>query len=172
MNAQRVRRHAIHGLHHLQSLHLAELRQAQIGEEEDRGRDLAHLKSGRKRRPVQHGTQAAQAEGKAEFLGGSGQHPVDGPAFLGPAGHPCDHERGSQLPAKQGYGEIDLVEGQLGQRRVHEVNAFQQTGARKAPCARDCDVQVVGFSSCDVSRGGAIHVGELFDHSRKQPPSE
>ncbi len=93
-------------------------------------------------------------------------------AFLGAAGHARDHERGGQPPAEQGGGKIDLVEGQLGQRRVHELHTFQQIRARKATRARGCDMQVVGFSLRDVSRSGAGHGSRLFDHSRRESHRE
>ena len=145
-------------------LHGCELDHAKVPEQEDVGRDVAHLEGTRERGTLEHGALAAEAKGDSQSLCGGRQGAVQGTALAGATRHAGDEDRSREPVAEEGGAEVDIAPGQLGQGGVQEVHVLEQGGAMEGSLSRAGNLDVVRLAPGDggagwlrIGGGGAGH---------------
>ena len=132
--------------------HRERLHGADVAEQHDLGRDVAHLIRRREIGVLVHRALRADAERDARCLRGPREVTIDGRGLGRAARHARDHERRGEPLADELGGEIDLVERELGQRLVHEVHVLEQRGLREVRASRRRDLEVVTLALRDGGR--------------------
>jgi len=105
-----------------------ELAGAEVGEQHDAGRDVAHAEEARQLGPLQSHALATHTHGQSETLRRRSKQAVEREALLGAAGHGCDHQRRAQRLSGKRDGQVQLGERDLGKRLVGEIEPFQPRG--------------------------------------------
>jgi hypothetical protein len=99
----------------------------------------------------EHGPLAADAEGHPVLLGQGGEASVDVAGLCGAAGHARDAQGDAQGLAREGGGEVELVEGELGEALVEEVDLIEEGGLEAIlDVLAGAQVEVVHLALSDV----------------------
>lgn len=132
---------------------VVQLHGAHIGEEQDIGRDMAHLERGGEVFMGDGSALRAESHGDAMGLCRLRQDQIERIGEAGAAGHRADQDRGAQGLAHEGERGIDLGEVELRQGAMPEAIALQACGqARKLDIFFKVDADVIGFAALDQLR--------------------
>src|SRR5581483_3280193 len=131
-----------------------QLNRAEIGKQQNIGRNLAHLIRTRKRRVRDGGALRPQTHRHAAFLRGGGKIAIDAFRFGSAAGHGRDEQRRAEGLAEQGKSGINGVEVHYGQRLMRKAILFQPgADVKKLHILFEVDAQVFDFA---IAKNGFV----------------
>src|SRR5262249_20983598 len=128
VDAHRVGAYLLGQPRHFTRAQFARLRHADVAEQQDVRRDVAHLKSLHHFRMSKPHALRTHAETDAHSVGQRGYIPVEPRHLFRASGHPGDDQRIVQTFAERDDAQIDVFEPGFDQRLMNQFDIFEESG--------------------------------------------